>query len=79
LGPPSTDAGHDAFTALTHWVEDGAAAAQIVATKFVDDDPARGFAMQRPLLSLSERRKFRLCGHEALMQARKSSKTERAS
>jgi hypothetical protein len=58
LGPPTTDAGHAAFTALTHWVEDGAAAAQIVATKFVDDDPARGIAMQRPLLSLSERRKI---------------------
>jgi feruloyl esterase len=42
LGPPSTYAGHDAFTALIHRVEDGAAAAQIVATKFVDDDPAKG-------------------------------------
>jgi feruloyl esterase len=49
LGPPATDAGHDAFTALTHWVEDGAAPAQIVATKFVGDDPAKGIAMQRPL------------------------------
>ena len=49
LGPPSTDAGHDAFTALTHWVEDGAAPAQIVATKFVGDDPAKGVAMRRPL------------------------------
>jgi feruloyl esterase len=49
LGPPTTDAGHDAFTALTHWVEDGAAPAQIVATKFVGDDPAKGIAMQRPL------------------------------
>ncbi|HEY1780654.1 MAG TPA: tannase/feruloyl esterase family alpha/beta hydrolase [Roseiarcus sp.] len=49
LGPPSTDAGHDAFTALAHWVEDGAAPPQIVATKFVGDDPAKGVAMQRPL------------------------------
>lgn len=49
LGPPSTDAGHDAFTALTHWVEDGTAPNRIVATKFVGDDPAKGIAMQRPL------------------------------
>jgi feruloyl esterase len=28
---------------------DGAAPAQIVATKFVGDDPVKGIAMQRPL------------------------------
>lgn len=47
--PPANDAGHDVFTALSHWVEDGVAPAQVVATKFVGDDPSKGIAMQRPL------------------------------
>jgi hypothetical protein len=49
LLPPSDDAGHDLFTALTHWVEDGVAPSQVVATKFVGDDPSKGIAMQRPV------------------------------
>jgi hypothetical protein len=49
LAPPSDDAGHDLFTALSHWVEDSVAPSQVVATKFVDDDPSKGIAMQRPL------------------------------
>ena len=49
LGPPSTDADHDMFTALNRWVEDGVAPSQIIATKYVDNDPAKGVAMQRPL------------------------------
>lgn len=49
FGPPVRDAGHDVFTALSHWVEDGVAPARIVATKFVGDDPSKGIAMQRPL------------------------------
>lgn len=49
LGPPSNDAGHDVFTALSHWVEDGVAPSQVIATKLVKDDPSKGIAMQRPL------------------------------
>lgn len=49
LAPPSQDAGHDLFTALSHWVEDGAPPAQVIATKFVSDDAAEGIAMQRPI------------------------------
>jgi len=47
--PPSTDPGHDIFSAMIHWVEDGVAPAQVVATKYVDGKPANGVAMQRPL------------------------------
>lgn len=47
--PPADDPGHDIFAAMSHWVEDGVAPAQVVATKFVDDAPAKGIAMQRPL------------------------------
>ena len=47
--PPSLDPGHDMFTALSHWVEDGVAPDQVIATKFVDGDASKGIAMQRPL------------------------------
>lgn len=47
--PPSGNPEEDLFAAMIHWVEDGAAPAQVVATKYVDDTPAKGIAMQRPL------------------------------
>lgn len=47
--PPSNKPGDDLFAALSHWVEDGVAPAQVVATKYVGDDPAKGIAMRRPL------------------------------
>jgi feruloyl esterase len=50
LGPrPPADAGHDTLFALQKWVEEGVAPQQIVATKYVDDDPAKGVVMTRPL------------------------------
>jgi len=50
LGPrPPADAGHDTLLALQKWVEEGVAPKQIVATKYVDDDPAKGVVMTRPL------------------------------
>jgi feruloyl esterase len=47
--PPTLDPEHDIFTALSHWVEDGVAPAQVIATKFTGDDTSKGIAMQRPL------------------------------
>jgi hypothetical protein len=48
--PPSADDPRDdIFAAMAHWVEDGVAPSQVVATKYVDDTPAKGIAMQRPL------------------------------
>lgn len=49
--PVSNDAEHDAVTALQAWVERGVAPQQLVATKFKNDDPAQGIAMQRPVCS----------------------------
>ena len=43
------DADHNALTALAEWVELGVAPERIIATKFVDDNPAHGIAMERPL------------------------------
>jgi Tannase and feruloyl esterase len=48
LPAPTHDAAHDIVSALGHWVEDGVAPAQIVATKYQDDDPQKGILMQRP-------------------------------
>jgi feruloyl esterase len=47
--PAYAAASCDAFAALDQWVQDGKAPAQIIATKYVDDDAAKGIAMQRPL------------------------------
>jgi hypothetical protein len=47
--PPSDTPRDDIFAAMTHWVEDGVAPAQVIATKYVDDTPAKGISMQRPL------------------------------
>ena len=43
------DLDHDLISAAVAWVEHGQAPGAIIATKFVDDDPAKGIAMQRPL------------------------------
>jgi feruloyl esterase len=53
--PPALDPQHDIFTALSHWVEDGVAPAQVIATKFVDGDASKGIEMQRPLCPYPER------------------------
>ncbi len=45
----------DLFAAMIHWVEDGVAPTQVVATKYVDDAPAKGVAMQRPLCSYPQK------------------------
>ncbi len=44
----SRDPGHDVVSALAHWVEDGVAPDQIVATLYRDNDPSKGVAAQRP-------------------------------
>jgi len=43
------DPQHDIFSALEQWVEHGVAPTQIIATKYVKDDPKQGIVMQRPL------------------------------
>jgi hypothetical protein len=49
--PPASqnDADHHVGKALQRWVETGAAPAQVIATRYVDGDPAKGVAFQRPL------------------------------
>jgi hypothetical protein len=45
----------DLFAAMIHWVEDGAAPSQVIATKYVDDTPAKGVAMKRPLCAYPQK------------------------
>jgi len=40
---------HGVYDALEHWVEKGTAPGTIVATKYVEDNPAKGVQMTRPL------------------------------
>jgi len=46
---PSAESQRDAFVSLEQWVERGQAPSVIVATKFVDDDSAKGVKATRPL------------------------------
>jgi hypothetical protein len=56
------DAEHDMVVALEQWVEKGVVPAQIIATKFVADDPAKGAAMTRPLCSFPQIAKYKGSG-----------------
>ena len=47
--PVPSDPQHDIFQALIHWVEFGTPPDQIIATKYVNDNPASGIAFTRPL------------------------------
>jgi feruloyl esterase len=54
--PPSADASHDLFIAITDWVENKRIPNEVIATRFVDSkDPSKGIAMQRPLCSYPQK------------------------
>ena len=48
------DAQHDVLTALEEWVEAGRAPGTMTASKFVDDDWAKGVGMTRPVCAYPE-------------------------
>jgi feruloyl esterase len=48
---PSYDAKYDLLTSLTQWVEQGVAPTSVIATKYNNDTPQLGVAMQRPICS----------------------------
>jgi len=56
------DADHDALRALERWVESGTAPAQIIGTKYIDGDPAKGVAFQRPLCPYPQVAKYKGSG-----------------
>ena len=62
--PPVAGPEDDVFAALVHWVEDGVAPSQVIATKYVDDDPSKGIAMQRPLCPYPQKPWYKGAGDE---------------
>jgi feruloyl esterase len=57
-----TDADHDIMRSLERWVEQGNAPAKIIATKYVDNNPAKGVALQRPLCPYPQVAKYKGSG-----------------
>jgi len=53
--PPSDKPEDDLFAAMSHWVEDGVAPTEVIATKYVEDAPAKGIAMKRPLCAYPQK------------------------
>jgi feruloyl esterase len=47
--PPTNTSNYHALLALVAWVERGRVPERIIATKFVNDQPSAGIAMQRPI------------------------------
>jgi hypothetical protein len=47
--PVPVDAQHNVLQALVRWVKTGAPPSEVVATKYVNDTPANGVLMTRPL------------------------------
>lgn len=59
------DAQHDLLSALEEWVEHGSAPTQMIATKYVNDDPKQGIAMQRPLCPYPQEAHYKGQGNPA--------------
>jgi len=60
--PPSDKPEEDIFAAMIHWVEDGVAPTQVVATKYVDGTPAKGVAMKRLLCGYPQKAWYKGAG-----------------
>ncbi len=60
--PASETPKDDLFAALSRWVEEGQAPAQVVATRYVDATPAKGVALQRPLCPYPKKAWYRGAG-----------------
>jgi len=56
------DADHDIVSSMARWVEKGAAPAKIIATKYVENDPAKGIVLQRPLCAYPEVARYKGSG-----------------
>jgi hypothetical protein len=63
--PIPEDPEHDIFLALVNWVEFGTAPDQIIATKYVSDNPANGIAFTRPLCVFPNIAKYKGSGNAA--------------
>ena len=57
--PFSNTARDDLFVALSRWVEEGQAPAEVIATTYVDGAPAKGVAMRRPVCAWPQKAWYR--------------------
>ncbi|HEY2819472.1 MAG TPA: tannase/feruloyl esterase family alpha/beta hydrolase [Candidatus Acidoferrum sp.] len=59
---PNADASDDVVMALDRWVEHGVAPAKIIATRYVDNNPATGVEMTRPLCPYPQQARYNASG-----------------
>jgi feruloyl esterase len=57
---PVVDAAHDLLKALERWVEQGIAPEKIIATHYVNNNPANGVQFQRPLCPFPQFTRFKV-------------------
>lgn len=62
LGEGARDPQHNIEAAVEQWVEKGVAPGAIVATKFVDDNPAKGVKFTRPMCPYPQAAKYKGAG-----------------
>lgn len=64
---PNADAEHDVVLALDRWIESGKPPDRIIATRFRNNDPAKGVEMTRPLCPYPQQATYRGAGdiHDA--------------
>jgi feruloyl esterase len=62
--PFSNTARDDLFVALSRWVEEGQAPAEVIATTYVDGAPAKGVAMRRPVCAWPQKAWYRRKGNK---------------
>ena len=63
--PGQFDPQHKIFDALVNWVEFGVAPDEVIATKFVGDNPANGVAFTRPLCVFPKVAQYKGAGNPA--------------
>jgi feruloyl esterase len=63
--PVPSDPQHDIFQALINWVEFGIAPDQVIATKYINDNPASGISFTRPLCVFPRLAKYKGVGNPA--------------
>ncbi len=60
VNAPVVDADHDLLKALERWVEQGVAPDKIIATHYVNNNPASGVQFQRPLCPFPQVSRFKV-------------------
>jgi Tannase and feruloyl esterase len=60
FGPqgPQVDPAHDVLSAIRRWVEAGGAPDRVIATKYLNNDPTQGVAMQRPVCAYPKQARY---------------------